>query len=112
MMLYASRSKWPIVSALILLFLLPLFLPKLLAQENWQGRTESKYSFENEPSVKLGPWVRDLKVGPGMNAVGKCLKGSEFVGQNLQGAIFDGCNLDGVEFWNAIWTGLLLRARV
>ncbi len=82
----------------MLLLLLLMFSPKLQAQENWQNRTESKYSFEEEPSVKLGRWARDLRVGPGMNAVGKHLKGTEFVGQNLQGAVFDDCDLDGVRF--------------
>jgi uncharacterized protein YjbI with pentapeptide repeats len=33
-----------------------------------------------------------------MNAVGKCLRDSEFVGQDLSQAVFDGCDLDGVRF--------------
>ncbi|MEA1950603.1 MAG: pentapeptide repeat-containing protein [Planctomycetota bacterium] len=76
-----------------LLFLVLMFSHKLQAQQKG-----SKFTLFEEPSVKLGRWARDLKVGPGMNAVGKHLKGSEFVGQNLQGAIFDDCDLDGVRF--------------
>ncbi|MEA1950808.1 MAG: pentapeptide repeat-containing protein [Planctomycetota bacterium] len=48
------------------------------------------------PRVVLGPEVKDLIVGPGMNAAGRDLRGCEFVTQDLTGAIFDGCNLYGV----------------
>lgn len=51
------------------------------------------------PRVRLGPWARDLQVGPGMNAAGRTLRDSEFVGQNLSGAIFDGANLYGARFY-------------
>jgi uncharacterized protein YjbI with pentapeptide repeats len=52
-----------------------------------------------EPRLKLGPWAGDLKIGPGMNAAGKDLRGSEFVTQDLAGAVFDGSDLRGVLFW-------------
>jgi hypothetical protein len=51
------------------------------------------------PRVRLGPWARDLQVGPGMNAAGRTLRDSEFVGQNLSGAVFDGANLYGARFY-------------
>jgi uncharacterized protein YjbI with pentapeptide repeats len=51
------------------------------------------------PRVTLGPRARDLKVGPGMNAAGRCLTGCEFVGQNLSGAVFDGGHLPGAVFY-------------
>lgn len=52
-----------------------------------------------ESRYKLGPWVSGLAVGPGMNAVGVNLSGSEFVGMNLSGANFDGCDLYNVTFY-------------
>lgn len=52
-----------------------------------------------QPRVSLGPWAGDLDIGPGMNAVGKHLRGSQFVGQDFRGAVFDGCDLYGVRFW-------------
>ncbi|NMC35038.1 MAG: hypothetical protein GYA36_21665, partial [Veillonellaceae bacterium] len=42
------------------------------------------------PRVVLGPGAVGLKVGPGMNAAGKDLRGCEFVGQDLTGTVFDG----------------------
>jgi hypothetical protein len=42
----------------------------------------------DSPSVKLGRWACGLAMKPGMNAVGKHLKGSEFTGQDLRGAVF------------------------
>jgi len=59
----------------------------------------SSYGQTEQPFVKLGLWVEDLEVGPGMNAVGKHLRGSEFVGQDLRRAVFDGCDLYGVRFY-------------
>jgi len=53
-----------------------------------------------QPRVKLGPWAGDLKVGQGMNAAGRNLRGSEFVGQELADAVFDRCDLSGVHFWD------------
>ncbi|WP_442482883.1 pentapeptide repeat-containing protein [Aeoliella sp. SH292] len=50
------------------------------------------------PRVVLGPSAGDLIAGPGMNATGRNLQGSEFIGQDLTGAVFDGCNLYGVLF--------------
>ena len=94
----SSECKRISIAVFALPLLVLLFSPKLPAQENWQNRTDSKYSFEEEPRVKLGRWARDLKVGPGMDSAGKRLKGSKFVGQNLQGAVFDDCDLDGVWF--------------
>jgi hypothetical protein len=48
------------------------------------------------PRVVLGPGVKNLVVGPGMNAADRDLRGSQFVTQNLSGALFDGCSLYGV----------------
>jgi uncharacterized protein YjbI with pentapeptide repeats len=70
------------------LLLFVLLLPRIQASED----TES-------PRVKLGPWVSNLNVEPGMNASGRCMKGSEFVGQDLRGAVFNDCALDGVVFY-------------
>lgn len=52
-----------------------------------------------QPRVKLGPWAGPLNVGPGMNAPGRNLRGSEFVRQDLTGAVFEGSDLCGVHFW-------------
>ncbi len=51
------------------------------------------------PRARLGPAVRDLDVGPNMNAAGRDLRGSEFVGQDLSGAVFDDCNLGDVRIY-------------
>lgn len=53
-----------------------------------------------QPRFKLGPWAGDLKIGPGMSAAHRNLRGSEFVGQDLSGAVFDGSDLFGVHFWD------------
>jgi uncharacterized protein YjbI with pentapeptide repeats len=50
------------------------------------------------PSVTLGPWARGLKVEPGMNASGRCLRESKFICQDLTGAVFDNCDVGGVLF--------------
>ena len=61
---------------------------------------QAKLSADTEqPRVKLGPRANGLRVGPGMNAVGTELRGTEIVGQNLSGSIFDRCNLDGVRIY-------------
>lgn len=55
-------------------------------------------------SLTLGPWAGDLTVGPGMDAHGRNLRGSQFVGQDLRGANFEGCDLYGVLFWSCkLW---------
>lgn len=64
------------------------------------------------PRVVLGPWVKDLKVGPGMNAAGKNLYGSQFVGQNLAGAVFDDCNLRNVLIDDCLLTRASFRRAV
>jgi len=53
-----------------------------------------------DPRIVLGPWVRDLRVAPGMNAAGRNLRGTQFVGQDLRNAVFDGADLSGVLFWD------------
>lgn len=58
-----------------------------------------------QPRVRLGPWTGRLEVGPGMNAAGRRLRGSQFVGQDLSGARFDGCDLDGVRFYQCDLSG-------
>jgi len=98
MFFHSLEYKRVIIAVFACLLLMLSSSPQLLSQENWQNRTDSKYSFEEEPSIILGPRAGDLKVGPGMNAVGKRLKGSKFVGQDMQGSVFDGCDLDGVWF--------------
>jgi uncharacterized protein YjbI with pentapeptide repeats len=57
------------------------------------------------PRVKLGRWAGKLEAGPGMNAVGRHLRGSQFVGQDLRGAVFDGCDLYGVRFYQSDLSG-------
>ena len=94
MSLYIFQNQQALAAALILPLILLMLPFRVLAQAG-----VSTYSVSEEPSVKLGPWAGDLKVGPGMNAVGKRLKGSQFVGQDLQGSVFDGCDLDGMEFY-------------
>lgn len=65
---------------------------------------------ESERSrIALGPWAGALKVGPGMNAAGRCLKGSRFVGENLVEARFDGCDLDGAIFYRCDLTRASFR---
>jgi len=61
-----------------------------------------RYAQSDTPQacIKLGPWAGELKVGPGMNAAGRNLRGSEFVGQGLRGALFEGSDLHGVRFWD------------
>ena len=85
---YILRNRQVAMTALTLPFLLFLLSPPVSAQT----------SLDREPRVKLGPWAGELKVGPGMNAVGKHLHDSEFIGQDLTAAVFDGCNLYGVRF--------------
>ncbi len=53
----------------------------------------------------LGPHVRDLTIGRGMNAVNRDLRGTEIVGQDLRGAIFDGCSFAGARFFDCILAG-------
>ena len=65
---------------------------------------------------KLGPWAKGLKIGPGMDASGRILKGCEFVGLDLRNANFDGAHLGGCRFFqcdlrdasfkNAVFAGL------
>jgi uncharacterized protein YjbI with pentapeptide repeats len=55
---------------------------------------------DNPPSVTLGRWVKDLKVGPKMNATGRNMRGSKFVSQDLRGAMFAGSELSDVCFHN------------
>ncbi len=81
--MYSSPIR---TAALILLCLLG---PVSVAPHSARADTKS-------PRVVLGPAVQDLVVGPGMNAAGRDLRGSEFVTQDLRGANFDGCNLYGV----------------
>ncbi len=78
----------------------------LLTQgSNARGDTES-------PRVVLGQAVKDLVVGPGMNAAGRDLRGSQFVTQNLTGAVFDGCNLYGVQITDCILKGASFRGTI
>ena len=74
-------------TAVLLLWCLPG--PVSVALQSARADTRS-------PHVVLGPGVKDLVVGPGMNAAGRDLRGSEFVTQDLTGANFDGCNFYGV----------------
>ncbi len=64
------------------------------------------------PRVVLGPAVKDLTVGPGMNAAGRDLRGSEFVLQDLTGAIFDGCNLYDVRIYDCILSRASFRGAI
>lgn len=47
----------------------------------------------------LGPGVKGIKVGPGMNVVGRDLRGTRLTGHDLSGAVFDGCILFDVELY-------------
>ncbi len=99
-----TSLTWRKPGIMILVVSLPLIRPSRVAMPDEDTET---------PRVKLGPWAAGLNVGPGMNAVGKNLKGSEFVGQDLQGAVFAGCDLDGVLFYQCNLTSASFkRARL
>ena len=66
----------------------------------------------DQPRVVFGPWAGQLSVGPGMDATGRHLRGSEFVGQNLAGAVFDRCDLDGVRFYQCDLSGASFKGIV
>lgn len=61
------------------------------------------------PRVLLGPGVQGVKVGPGMNVVGRDLRGTRLTGHDLSGAVFDGCNLFDVEIYQCDLTGASFR---
>lgn len=64
------------------------------------------------PRVVLGPGAEGLKVGPGMNAAGRDLRGCEFVGQDLTRAVFDRCSFYGARLEDCILTGASFRGAV
>ncbi len=64
------------------------------------------------PRVVLGAGAKGLVAGPGMNAAGRDLRGSEFITQDLSGAVFDGCNLYGVRIDGCILKGVSFRGAI
>jgi len=62
-----------------------------------------------EARVKLAWSARNLQVGPGMDARGKRLAGTELVAQDLAGANFDGCDLFHVTLHDCDLTGTSFR---
>jgi uncharacterized protein YjbI with pentapeptide repeats len=64
------------------------------------------------PSVELGQWVADLKVGPKMNAAGRNLRGSVFVSQDLRGATFARCDISSTRFANCDLSGASFKGAV
>ncbi len=64
------------------------------------------------PKIELGPFAGKVTVGPGMQATGHRLWGSEIVGQDLRGACFDDCDLCGVIFRQCEFQGATFRRAV
>jgi uncharacterized protein YjbI with pentapeptide repeats len=61
------------------------------------------------PEVRLTERNADLKVGPGMDASGRCLNDCAFIGQDLRGANFSNCDFQGAILEDCNLSGTVFR---